>query len=90
MIKNQILLDRIIRIALEEDLGAGDLTTDAIIDHETRGEAILVAREQMILAGLPVFRRVFEILRQEIEFENYFEDGNLVPAGEKISLIIGS
>jgi nicotinate-nucleotide pyrophosphorylase (carboxylating) len=65
MIKNQILLDRIIRIALEEDLGSGDLTTDAIIDHETRGEAILVAREQMILAGLPVFRRVFEILRQQ-------------------------
>jgi nicotinate-nucleotide pyrophosphorylase (carboxylating) len=90
MIRNQILLDRIIRIALEEDLGTGDLTTDAIIDHETRGEAILVAREQMILAGLPVFRRVFEFLSKEIEFEAYFEDGNFVPEGEKISLLTGS
>jgi nicotinate-nucleotide pyrophosphorylase (carboxylating) len=90
MIENQILLDRIIRMALEEDLGTGDPTTDAIIDHHTRGEAILVAREQMILAGLPVFRRVFLFLCPEIEFESYFEDGNLVPAGEKISLLTGS
>jgi nicotinate-nucleotide pyrophosphorylase (carboxylating) len=39
------MADRIIRLALEEDLGSGDVTTDAVIDPDLRGEAWLVARE---------------------------------------------
>ena len=60
MIENQIWIDRIIRMALEEDLGAGDLTTDAIVDPEAIGKAVLETREKLILAGLPVFKKVFK------------------------------
>ena len=89
MIGNQILVDRIIKTALEEDLNLGDLTTDAIIDPEDMGKAVLEARDQMILAGLTVFARVFGILSSEIKLEYYFADGDLVPPGEKICLLSG-
>jgi len=89
MIENQIWLDRVIHTALEEDLGGGDLTTDAIMHPEIRGKAALEARQPMVLAGLPVFRRVFQILCLEIEFENFFEDSHLVSPGEKICFLSG-
>ena len=89
MIENPVLIDPIIRRALEEDLGTGDLTTEAIISPESRGQAVLLAREKMVLAGLPVFFRVFELLGAEMEFEAHFEDGQVVPAGGKICLLSG-
>lgn len=89
MINNKIWLDRIIQMALEEDLGPMDLTTDATVDPEKRGKAILLAREKLVLAGLSVFSRVFTFLSSEIELEYYFEDGHLVPAGKKICLLSG-
>lgn len=90
MIENQIWLNRIIKIALEEDLGSGDLTTDAIIDPEKEGKAVLEAREEMVLAGLPVFCKTFELLSSEIRFEKHFKDGRVVPSGEQICTISGS
>ena len=89
MIKDQILMDTIIRMALEEDLGGMDLTTDAIIDPEVRGKASLLAREELVVAGLPVFSRAFTFLCSEIEFEYYFEDGNLVPPEAEICHVSG-
>jgi nicotinate-nucleotide pyrophosphorylase (carboxylating) len=89
MIENAILLDRVIRTALEEDLGPGDLTTDAIVDPATRGKALLLARESLVLAGLPVFRRVFDLLSPDMAFEFYFQDGGSVPGGEKIGMVSG-
>lgn len=89
MIENQIWLDRVIHTALEEDLGGGDLTTDAIIDSEIRGKAALEARQPMVLAGLPVFSRVFKLLCSEIKFENFFEDSHHVSPGEKICFLSG-
>ena len=90
MIENQIWLDRIIQNALEEDLGGGDLTTDAIIDPEIRGKAVLETRQPMVLAGLHVFSRVFQLLSSEIQFEYFFKDGHQVPKGEKICILSGS
>lgn len=89
MIEHQIWLDKAIKIALEEDLGPGDLTTDAVIDPVATGKAVLEARGRMILAGLPVFKRTFELLDPAVEFENFFEDGQLVEAGEDICTISG-
>ena len=90
MIENRIWLDKMIQLALEEDLGSGDLTTDAIVDPLTTGRAVLEARESMILAGLMVFKRTFEFLDQKIKIENYFKDGQIVDAGEKICEVAGS
>ncbi|MEJ2725973.1 MAG: carboxylating nicotinate-nucleotide diphosphorylase [Deltaproteobacteria bacterium] len=90
MIENSLFLNRLIRTALEEDLGPGDLTTDAIVDPAAKGRAVLLARESLVLAGLPVFRGVFNFLSPDLGFEFYFEDGGTVPAGEKIGVISGA
>ena len=89
MIELSIILKRIIRAALEEDMGLGDLTTEAIIDPEANGKASLLAREELILAGLPVFKYVFNEINPEIEFEEYYNEGALVPAGETVCIIKG-
>jgi nicotinate-nucleotide pyrophosphorylase (carboxylating) len=90
MIEQNPLIKQIIRFALEEDLGEGDMTTDAVIGPEMRGTAGLLAREELVLAGMPVFEQVFKELGSQIEFEEYFKEGDLVPAGERVCLITGS
>ncbi len=90
MIEQNPLIKQIIRFALEEDLGEGDMTTDAVIGPEMRGTAVLLAREELVLAGMLVFEQVFKELGSQIEFEEYFKEGDLVPAGEKVCLITGS
>jgi nicotinate-nucleotide pyrophosphorylase (carboxylating) len=89
MIEQYPLLKRIIRFALEEDLGAGDVTTDAVIGPEMKGKATLLAREELVLAGMPVFKQVFEALGPGIEFEEFFKEGELVSRGEKVCLLTG-
>jgi nicotinate-nucleotide pyrophosphorylase (carboxylating) len=76
-------------MALEEDLGSGDLTTDAIIDAEHTGRALLLAREPLILAGLPVFTAVFQFLSSDIGVECLFRDGQIVPPGGEICHLSG-
>jgi nicotinate-nucleotide pyrophosphorylase (carboxylating) len=87
---DQPWLERVVRFALEEDLGAGDLTTNTIIMQGTRGKAALEAREPIILAGLSVFYLVFRRLDADITIQSHFSDGMRVPAGERICTIKGS
>jgi nicotinate-nucleotide pyrophosphorylase (carboxylating) len=89
MIENPIFLDSVIRNALEEDLGPGDLTTNAIVDPTAMGQGALLARESLVLAGLPVFKRVFNLLSPDMAFEFSFEDGETVGDGEKIGMVSG-
>ncbi len=89
MIEQKQYLDRIIRLALEEDLGSGDLTTRAVVDPGLSGRASLIAREGLILAGLFVFKRVFTEVNPDIVFEEFFKDGEFVPEGRQICLVSG-
>ena len=66
-----ILIDKYILAALQEDMTSGDITTDAILKDE-RAEVNLRAKDKGILAGLDVFKRVFEILDEDVSFEFYF------------------
>lgn len=89
MISDLLHLDSIIQKALEEDIGPGDITTDSIIDPHAKGKAVLLAKEQLILAGLPVFSMVFSLLDPELEFEYRYQDGAVIPSGETICRISG-
>lgn len=81
----------LIRRALEEDLGrAGDLTTDTLIDPESRAVAHLVAREPGIVAGLHPALMAFRLLDGSIEFEICAADGNPVDDGAVIATLRGS
>ena len=76
-------LDPLLKQALEEDLGRGDLTTEAILEKGSPGDksaqATLLAKEELILAGWPVFLRIFQLM-DEIEAEVYCEEGAQVDA----------
>jgi nicotinate-nucleotide pyrophosphorylase (carboxylating) len=89
MIETHPCLERVIQSALEEDLGPGDVTTDTIVDRTARGWASLVAREELVLAGLGVFKKTFRLLHPDFEFREYFGDGDLIPAGVVITAIDG-
>lgn len=83
-----ILIDKYILAALREDMTSGDITTDAILRDE-RAEVNLRAKDKGILAGLDVFKRVFEILDQNVTFEFYFSDGDQVNNKDLIGKING-
>jgi len=83
-------IDKIIDSALEEDLGPGDITTSAIIDSSLKGKARLLAKEEIILAGIEVFSRVFSRLDPEIVFECTYHDGDVIPKGVDIGTVTGS
>ena len=83
-------IDKIIDSALEEDLGPGDITTAALVDPFMKGKARALAREEIILAGIEVFSRVFSRLDPEIIVECKYHDGDVVPRGEDICIVKGS
>jgi nicotinate-nucleotide pyrophosphorylase (carboxylating) len=78
------------RAALAEDLGtAGDITTDAIIAPDARGEAAIVARKPGIIAGLEVAEAAFRALDSEVRFMPLIPDGGKVAAGEAVARVVG-
>jgi nicotinate-nucleotide pyrophosphorylase (carboxylating) len=90
MIDKLIHMDKLLRAALEEDIGAGDITTDSTIAPDAIGKAVLLTRERIVLAGLPVFERAFKLLDPLIEIEDYYTDGQVVSPGVRICLLSGS
>ncbi|MCJ7487601.1 MAG: nicotinate-nucleotide diphosphorylase (carboxylating), partial [Candidatus Aminicenantes bacterium] len=67
--------DPIIEAALREDMPEGDITSEGIIPAEARSEATFLAKEDGILAGLEIARRVFEKIDLAVEFTGKIQDG---------------
>jgi nicotinate-nucleotide pyrophosphorylase (carboxylating) len=83
-------IERIIKTALEEDLGLGDVTTEATIPPGGSARADLVAKEDFTLAGLDVAAMVFRRLDPSVSFEKISADGHRVRKGEVVAWIKGS
>lgn len=75
--------------ALDEDIGAGDLTARAIVPAEAQARAQLLARRDLVLAGLPLAERIFRALDATTGIEAQFTDGGAVPAGGTVAYIRG-
>jgi nicotinate-nucleotide pyrophosphorylase (carboxylating) len=86
---SQDLLDHVVREALAEDVGAGDVTTIATVSPEAHAEAQIVAKAAGIIAGLPVAQRVFQRLDPTVEFRAVAADGAAVRPGETVARIFG-
>jgi len=82
-------LDRLIDLALEEDIGPGDVTTQALVPPELQGEAHIRAKATLVVAGLPVAARVFHKLDAEILFETEVDDGQEVAKGTVLARLTG-
>jgi len=82
-------IERLIQTALEEDIGLGDLTTEATIERDAQARAELVAKDDFILAGNDVAARVFSVLDPHVAYEQMIEDGLHVKKGEVIAWLKG-
>lgn len=83
---------KLIDLALSEDLDGGDITTRATIPEGGVSQAVVMAKEPLVLAGLPVFEEVFKRLgggRGEVEFTANRKDGEAIEGGESIAGLSG-
>ncbi|MEO0161614.1 MAG: carboxylating nicotinate-nucleotide diphosphorylase [candidate division WOR-3 bacterium] len=80
---------RIVKLALKEDLGPGDITTDAIVPPDAQTLGIIFPKEDGVLCGINIARIVFEEVDKNIKFEPKMEDGVEFNPGMTIATIIG-
>ena len=81
--------DNLILSALQEDITSEDITTNSVMPGYQLGEVDLICKEDGVIAGLDVFRRVFELLDEKTEVSFTVKDGDLVTNGQKIGLVKG-
>ncbi|WP_133964836.1 carboxylating nicotinate-nucleotide diphosphorylase [Eubacterium limosum] len=85
----KINVDEAILSALREDVTSEDITTNAVMREPRQGRAELICKQDGVLAGIGVFRRVFELLDDTAAFELYCEDGDKVSEGVVIGIVTG-
>ncbi|MBO6574913.1 MAG: carboxylating nicotinate-nucleotide diphosphorylase [Rhodothermales bacterium] len=83
-------IDAVVRRGLLEDVGAGDVTTLATIDPERRAEAVVIAKDHGVVAGLLVAERVFAALPGPVSLAWEVEDGQRVAPGQLIGRLTGN
>jgi len=83
------VVEQVVNLALAEDLGRGDVTTEACVPPGVRGEAVVRARSELVVSGLDVIREVYRQVDPDIEVHDRAKDGQLVPAGGEVAKIAG-
>jgi nicotinate-nucleotide pyrophosphorylase (carboxylating) len=81
--------DPLIRMALQEDITSEDVSTNAVMPTFQMGTVDLICKQDGVLAGLPVFQRVFQLLDEKVQFNLMAKDGDLVTKGQKLAEITG-
>lgn len=81
--------DDLILSALKEDISSEDVTTNSVMKEAVKGEVELICKQDGIVAGLPVFQRVFELLDTDTKVEFYCQDGDEVKNGQLMGKVIG-
>ena len=87
---NFFIIDDIIKNALKEDIGTGDITTNATIPADKTISGSFIAKESGIICGLPIVKRVFELLGTDVSINFYLSDGAAVEKGAVIADISGN
>lgn len=81
--------DKLIRMALQEDITSEDVSTNAVMRSAVKGTVDLIAKEDGIIAGLDVYVRVFQILDEKTEISFNFKDGEAVKKGDLLGTVTG-
>ena len=81
--------DEAILSALREDITSEDITTNSVMRDFRMGEVELICKEDGVIAGLEVFKRVFELLDKDTEITFFCKDGDTVKKGEKLGVLRG-
>lgn len=85
----QLVADKYIRLALEEDINGEDVSTCSILSENKKGEVQLICKEDGIIAGLPVFERVFTMLDAATTIDFKVQDGDIVTSGQLLGVVSG-
>lgn len=75
--------------ALREDISSEDVTTNAVMKKAVPGEVELICKQDGVIAGLGVFKRVFTLLDASVTFDAFRKDGDKVQKGEKLGVLRG-
>ena len=86
---NWLVIDELLKDAINEDAAYGDITTAAIVDRESRSKVELIAKEAGVIAGLDVFARVFHLLG-EVDVTAFIQEGDEVQPSQVIAHLEGS
>ena len=81
--------DHLIMEALKEDISSEDVTTNSVMKEAAEGEVELICKQDGIIAGLEVFRRVFTLLEEKMSVTFFCKDGDKVKKGERMGLLRG-
>jgi nicotinate-nucleotide pyrophosphorylase (carboxylating) len=84
------IIEEAVLRALAEDVGSGDLTTEALVEGGATAMAVIYSKEAGVLAGLPVAERVFQILDPGVVLERLLPEGSDLAPGSKIARVRGS
>lgn len=86
----QLVADKYIRLALEEDINSEDVSTNSVMPEAKQGEVDLICKQDGIIAGLPVFERVFTMLdpQSKVVYNNV-KDGDAVKKGQVLATVKG-
>jgi len=83
-------LKKLIELALSEDLGPGDVTAEAAIPAESESLAVILAKQQLVLAGMEAAREVFRSLDPAVQFTPLARDGEVIQAGTELARVSGN
>lgn len=83
------IINQLLNLAFKEDIGNGDVTTNAIIDKDAQAEAVWKAKDEGVIAGLDIARQVFERLDPDFRWMPKVEDGAYVSTGSEIIVMQG-
>lgn len=84
------VLEPLIREALAEDIGPGDLTTSSILTGEEKGTGCALAKSDLVVAGIDVFIASFRFLDPQAELRESLADGTVAGTGQAIAIVGGS
>ncbi len=88
--KEELLIQSIIKLAIEEDIATGDITTNSLIPENTTATAVLSMKAEGVISGMEIAKKVFEYLDSNIIWTPLVNDGDSVKKGDKILIIKAS
>lgn len=86
---HDFLIEEHVKNSLKEDIGFGDITTDFLYSDKDLIVAQLNSREDGVVCGLGVFKKVFEVLSKEVKIASFFKDGDKIKNGDTIAAVTG-
>ena len=82
MIQYENLIEKLIDLGLEEDINTGDVTTDSIIPESLNAVATMTAKQDGVVSGIEVIKKVYERFQKDIVYTPYFKNGDTVKKGD--------